>query len=269
MEADDPVAGVRLNGPATGIDLLEERYDAGRRQVRHASERAGLGYGLELGEGRPEGQPSASSRTVRSARPSSIIRRFDLPSHRRERCPPGRSTSTQPSAGKFSGAADRVRRPRGSSSSSATGRAAGGVQSVERGVPRRRASPNGAQTIAEASGKRPDLEGHLGDDAQRAHRAGQELGEVVAGDVLDDPSAPLDLDPLRGHEADADDLVARPAQAEPARAAGVGGEDASERGPIGLGDVDQQSLVLRRPEPTGGPTAVIPASTVIVMSAWG
>ena len=50
--------------------------------------------------------------------------------------------------------------------------------------------------------------------------------------------------PSRGHEVDPDDLVAWPAQAKPARAAGVGGEDASKRRPVGLRDIDQQPLVL-------------------------
>ena len=85
----------------------------------------------------------------------------------------------------------------GFSSSRAIGRVRRGVQPVEAPGRGRRRSANGTQTSAEASGIGPDLQGQLGDDAERAQRAGQELGEVVAGDVLDDPPAPLDDAPRR------------------------------------------------------------------------
>ena len=98
--------------------------------------------------------------------------------------------------------------------------------------------------MAEASGIGRTLSVNCGDDAERAHRAGQELGEVVAGDVLDDPAAPLDHVPLGRDEADADDLVAGPAGAEPPRPGGVGRVDPAERRPVGMGGVDQQPLTL-------------------------
>ena len=121
-----------------------------------------------------------------------------------------------------------------------------GVEGVERASPRVARLGTRYPDDGRGLGQRADLEGHLGDDPEGAHRAGQELGEVVARDVLDDPAAALDLDPLRRDEADADDLVARAAEAEPPRAAGVGGEDAAERRSIGLRDIDQQPLILLR-----------------------
>ena len=55
---------------------------------------------------------------------------------------------------------------------------------------------------------------------------------------------PLTTRPVGGDEADADDLVARPARAEPPGAAGVGRVDPAERGAVGLRGVDQEPLAL-------------------------
>ena len=98
-----------------------------------------------------------------------------------------------------------------------------------------------------------DLECHLRDDAECPQRAGQELRQVVAGDVLDDPAAALDLLAVGGDEADADDHVARSAGAEAAGAAGVAREDASQGGPSREGCVEGQVSAAARPGPNGGP----------------
>ena len=55
MGANDPVAGMRLHGPAPRIDRLDERDDAGRPDADDARDRTELGRG-ELGEARPAGR---------------------------------------------------------------------------------------------------------------------------------------------------------------------------------------------------------------------
>ena len=88
------------------------------------------------------------------------------------------------------------------------------------------------------------LERHLRDDAKRAERANEELAQIVAGDVLDDAAAGLDLVALVVDGADAEDVVAQRAEAVATRAAGVDGEGAAERGAIRVGHVDRQPLVF-------------------------
>ena len=96
------------------------------------------------------------------------------------------------------------------------------------GVPIACRAPSTAASVVEPGddqrrhGLRPrqHLEGHLGDDGERAPRAGEPLGEVVAGDVLHHAAAGLERLAAPGDGLDAEDMVARRARLDPARAAG-------------------------------------------------
>ena len=57
-------------------------------------------------------------------------------------------------------------------------------------------------------GDRPELERDLGDNAERAEGADVQLAQVVAGHVLDDAAARLDLLALVVDGADAEDVIA-------------------------------------------------------------
>ena len=92
--------------------------------------------------------------------------------------------------------------------------------------------------------QRFDLERQLRDDAERAERTGEQLAEVVAGDVLHDAAAALERDAAAVDGVDADHVVAHRAVAEPARAGPVRGHDAAERGLGRAGHVDRQLLPL-------------------------
>ncbi len=93
-------------------------------------------------------------------------------------------------------------------------------------------------------GDRPHLERDLDDRAERAESADVQLAQVVAGHVLDDPAAGLDLLPLVVDGGNAEDVVAQRAEAVAARAADVGGEGAAQRGPVGVRHVHGKALVL-------------------------
>ncbi len=60
--------------------------------------------------------------------------------------------------------------------------------------------------------------------------AGQELGQVVAGDVLDHPAAGLEQLAAAGYGADAEHMVAHRARLDPARPGQVAGDHAAQAG---------------------------------------
>ena len=168
------------------------------------------------------GSASAPSRIARSARPSSILRRSSCQAT--DAALSSKPTTRTQSVAGSPRASPTRRAPVGLSSSSGHRPGGRGVQPVERRAERLdvgHRDPDERRGL----GARADLQGQLRDDAERAQRAGQEPGEVVAGDVLDDPAAPLDERAVGRDEADAEDLVARPPGAEPPGAAGVGRED--------------------------------------------
>ena len=72
------------------------------------------------------------------------------------------------------------------------------------------------------------LQGDLGDHAERAVAAGEQLAQVEAGDVLQHaPAGTDDLGPS-GHRADAQHVVAHRTPGDAARTGQVGGDDAAE-----------------------------------------
>jgi hypothetical protein len=81
-----------------------------------------------------------------------------------------------------------------------------------------------------ASRRRHEFEVDGGDGGEGAIGAGEEFGEVEAGDVFDDHAAGLDGTALEGGEFHADDEVADGAEEAAAVAGGVGGEDAADGG---------------------------------------
>ena len=89
-----------------------------------------------------------------------------------------------------------------------------------------------------------ETEDDLGDHAQGAERAAEQLGQVVAGDVLDHLAAGPGHGPVGQDHGDADDQVAHGAVAQPPRPRGVGRHHPAEGGP-GLGRVEGQPLAGR------------------------
>jgi len=94
--------------------------------------------------------------------------------------------------------------------------------------------------------KRVDAEDGAGDDAESAERAGGELGEIVAGDIFYDFAATAGERAIGKSESDADDEVAKSAEAEAKRAAVVGGEDAADGGVFGEERIDGEALAVLR-----------------------
>ena len=105
-------------------------------------------------------------------------------------------------------------------------------------------SGHAATTVADASGQRLHLERELRDDAERAERAGEQLAEIVAGDVLHDAAAAFERDAAAVDGVDADHVVADRAVAVAARAAPVRGDDAADRRLGGARHVDRQLLAF-------------------------
>ncbi len=95
------------------------------------------------------------------------------------------------------------------------------------------------QRLRHGHGVQP--EDGLGDDGEGAERADQQLAEVVAGDVLDDPAAGLGDHAVGTHHGDADEQVAGGAGGDAARPAGVGGQRAPDAG-AGHGLVEREAL---------------------------
>ena len=231
MGADDPVAGVGLDRPSARIEPVDEAGDRRGPEVGHEADRPVPAAWNPLSASQ-SGTVCSPSTTMRSVRPISLLnrsicQRTESALSSKPMASTGVTRRTVPAPG---------RRPRAAGALSRS-RAIGRVPDVLSRSSRSAAAMgpvSGTQAIAEASGNRPDLERELRDDAERPHRAGQELGEVVAGDVLDDPPAPLDDHAVGRDEADADDLVAGPARAEPPRAGRVGRVDPAQRRPVGM-----------------------------------
>ena len=194
---------------------------------------------------------SASSPRGRRPRPGPARRGADRPARRpTPRCPRTRPPAPSPrraarAARPTCRAAARVQEL---DSDRAGGRRVEPVEDAGQVGPRPEPGPDQRRGFGDGA----DLQGQLGDDAQGAERAGQELGEVVAGDVLDDPPAPFDHRSLGVHEADADDLIARPPRPEPPRPARVRRIHAAQRRAVGLGGIDQQPLPFRGKDRTQG-----------------
>jgi FAD/FMN-containing dehydrogenase len=97
------------------------------------------------------------------------------------------------------------------------------------------------------------LEGHLGHQRERAEAAGEQLAEVVAGDVLDHAAAGLDQVAAAGHRLHAEQVVARGAGLDAARAGEVAGERTADRAAAGraaeqravVGGLEVEPLVVR------------------------
>ena len=85
----------------------------------------------------------------------------------------------------------------------------------------------------------------LADDAERAERADQELGDVVAGHRLDHLGAAPGGHAVGLDEAHAEQQIAHGAVAQSERTAGRGGADAAERAPRPSGRIQRQRLPSR------------------------
>ena len=95
-------------------------------------------------------------------------------------------------------------------------------------------------------GRRQHLEGHLGHGDQGAEAAGEQLAQVIAGDVLHDPAAGLDRVAAPGHRAHAEEVIARCAGLDPTRAREVAGDHAADRAAPWF--AAKQRAVIRRLE---------------------
>ncbi len=91
-------------------------------------------------------------------------------------------------------------------------------------------------------GHRPQLHGGLHDHAERAVGADEELGQVVACDVLHDLAAAVHDGAVGGHHGDADEQVARGAVQMTAWPRRVGGEHAAERRARRVGRIEREPL---------------------------
>jgi hypothetical protein len=105
----------------------------------------------------------------------------------------------------------------------------------------------------------------LGDDAERAQRAGEELGEVVACDVLDHLAAGLGYSPIREDYSYADDDVPDRPVAVAARPRGVRRDDAPDSRPHlwrvyaeHLVGADEPLLQVVQPHPGLDPDHLVP-----------
>src|SRR5690606_17664535 len=76
------------------------------------------------------------------------------------------------------------------------------------------------------------LERGADDGRQRAEGTSDQPPEVVAGDVLDDPSARGGEAPVAGRQAHADELIASRSIPVPKRAGTVGGNRTADRGGV-------------------------------------
>ena len=123
----------------------------------------------------------------------------------------------------------------GSSAATASGRCAApetsqGVPIASQSAVTAVSSSSPATTrVAAVSGRGSTLKVDLGDDGERAPRAGEALGEVVAGDVLHHAPARLERLAAAGDGLDAEHMVARRARLDAARAAGVRRQHAADR----------------------------------------
>ena len=86
-----------------------------------------------------------------------------------------------------------------------------------------------ASIVRRAGGRGTSLQQHLGDDAERALGADEQVLHRVAGDVLDARAAEARDPPVRQHDLERHHVVARDAVLQPAQAAGVLGDVAADR----------------------------------------
>ncbi len=89
-----------------------------------------------------------------------------------------------------------------------------------------------------------EAEGGLGDDGEGAEGAGEELAEVVAGDVFDDFAAGAGDGAVGEDEGHADDEVAEAAVAVAEGSGVVGGEDSAYGGAVGPEGVEGYELAV-------------------------
>ena len=99
--------------------------------------------------------------------------------------------------------------------------------------------------VASPGGRRVDLERQLKHHAKGAQGTDVQLGQVVAGDVLDHAPARLAAGAVGGGDADAEHQVARRAVQQAPRPAGVGGDHAADGGCRGGRRVQRHKLALR------------------------
>ena len=99
-----------------------------------------------------------------------------------------------------------------------------GPGDVEGRAERRRHRLVGGGIVEPAQHQRPlglrlrhHLERHLGHDRQRAPGSGQQLAEIIAGDVLHHLAAGLEAVAEAGDRVRPEQMVARPARLDPAR----------------------------------------------------
>ena len=85
--------------------------------------------------------------------------------------------------------------------------------------------------------RRAQRERRLGDDAERALRADEQPGQVVAGHALDGAPPGAQHPPVGEHDLQAHHVVGGDAVLHAAQAAGVGGEVAADRAPVVAGGV--------------------------------
>ena len=113
---------------------------------------------------------------------------------------------------------------------------------------------------------RPQLERRLHDDAERAVRADEELGQVVAGHVLHDLAAAAHERAVGGDDRESDEEIAHGAVEMAPRAGGVGRDHAAERRRARR-RADRARATDRAPRSAVWRSAtVIPASAVTVRS---
>src|SRR5215470_12970837 len=82
------------------------------------------------------------------------------------------------------------------------------------------------------------------DDAKSSESSGNEFGEIVAGDVFDDFAAAAGECPVGQSEGDADDEVAKGAEAQAKRAAVAGGENAADGGLLRPERIESKALTM-------------------------
>ena len=99
-------------------------------------------------------------------------------------------------------------------------------------------------TVASVSGFGQHLDGDVGHGGERAPGAGQHLAHVVAGDVLHHAAARLDGLGAAGHRGDAEEMVARGAGLDAARAGQIGRDRAAD-GALAGRAAEQRAIVHR------------------------
>ena len=146
--------------------------------------------------------------------------------------------------------------------SSCAARQAGGERPDLR---RRRARGRGRWPRSPGAGARRKVT--LGEERQRPERAHHEARQVEAGHVLHHLGAAPGGRPVGADDGDAEDEVARRAEAGAPRAEGVGRHHAAHRGPVRERGVERQPLPVPGEHLGAAPPSVMPASAVTTWSA--